>query len=197
MLPIVIHSAKPWIKDKVPRNNMVSWLGDSLSSCGEGQTFYTSVNVASYNFWTLNLPKTGESVSNGLFIPGGTKAVSGVDLAYMRDTLLPQILAYAIRPGFCAVLGGTNDVGSFGTENGVHAAQAKLRTIYQTLLANKIIPIAQGIPTIENNAAFRANIINFNQHVSDLATELDIPYVDYFPVTDDGVDGWITARSCG
>jgi lysophospholipase L1-like esterase len=195
MLPVIVRNkSKPWIVDKVPLNNRVSSLGDSLTQCGAWLNFNIAINCGSYMLPALTLPKTGDTISQGRFIPGGDFGVTGAWLDYIIENLLPQVFTLNPLPGICLVLAGTNDLATMTDAAGFDAAAAKLEYMYRALLSYRILPIAQGIPTCAN-ATNRSRIPTFNQHISDLATQLGIPYIDYYPLTDNGVDGWIAGYS--
>jgi hypothetical protein len=73
-----------------------------------------------------------------------------------------------------------------------------MEDIYKKLLNAAILPICCGIPTIGVDNSMpddRGVIPTFNAGVQALATKYDLPYYDFFPLTDDG-DGW-KAGWCG
>jgi GDSL-like Lipase/Acylhydrolase family len=87
-------------------------------------------------------------------------------------------------PGICCVLAGTNDLAGLNLPVNI----ANLRSIYEQLLAVKILPIACAVPTNNTN---RAHCPDLNDAIATLALEMDLPFCDFFEVTDNGVDGWI------
>ncbi len=190
-----VLTAAPW--DLVPRNSMVGAMGDSLTCSMTStlwQNYYASILVAAYQFYALVLPKTADSQSAGLFKVGPMVGTNGANLDTLQNTQLPQILAASPRPGFCLVLGGTNNLAGMVSQAAIDAYVAQLVTIYASLIAAKILPLALGIPTCANPTN-RARVPTFNAGIQAAAAALGIPYLDTYPLTDNGVDGWIAGYS--
>jgi hypothetical protein len=74
-----------------------------------------------------------------------------------------------------------------------------LTSIYTQLLAARVLPIALGLPTVGvagSLATSRGYIPGFNAQIQAVAASMGIPYYDFYPLTDNGADGWKT-NWCG
>ena len=192
-----------YLSGSSPSNQYVGAIGDSLSAGCVGaylRNYYSAIVAAAYQWYVLTLPKTGDSVSQGIFLPGTMKTQNGANLSTIKDTLLVNLLAETPRPGICLVLGGTNDLTGLINEAAYTTAVGKLESIYRSLIANSILPVALGIPTCAN-ATNRARVPILNALIQAKAAALSaefgytVPYLDTYALTDNGVDGWITGYS--
>ncbi|HSF80930.1 MAG TPA: SGNH/GDSL hydrolase family protein [Anaerolineales bacterium] len=171
-------------------------VGDSITAHSASITIQLAdASPAARGFYFdygLILPPTGESLGGGL-IWGGLSATVGHRIQDVVDTHLPAMLATTPKIGMCSVLIGANDGADFETPALLAAHVANMAYIYDTLLANDIFPIACGLPT--SDGGWRAGFQLFNAELETLAAARNIPYVDMFTVTDNGVDGWLPGYS--
>lgn len=177
-------------------------MGDSITTASGVWTDYGRLTITAWNGLgsylgqAYLLPVTGDSSSSGQFGLGPVKANTGNKITDLLDTYIPAFLAHDPLPAFCVVLIGTNELGTMTSEEAIVAKIANLRLVYETLLDAGVIPVACGIPTQgQYDGLYRERVIDWNPRVEALATELDLPYVNFFTVTDDGADGWIDGYS--
>ena len=184
MNPRTLRPGSRW--NRWPRNSRLGGIGDSITAAGNGfRNWYSAISSGAFLTYAKSLPRTGETVSYGKLLDGPIKAVSGVATNYIANTLLPQMLAISPRPGLCTVMGGTNN--DLSTDASQNACAADMKKCWLALLNAKILPVACGIPT---KPTARAYIPAYNAKLETEAARLGIPYVDFFPLTDNGVDGW-------
>ena len=178
--------------DKTPLNNHMAAIGDSITLAGNNATISISNSgddlAGSFYGWTLILPKTGDTFSNGSLYPGGQYATGGYNIAQIKETHLPQVLAASPKPGICIVLAGSNNLGLISDQASVDACLVDLSDIYAQLLAAKILPVACAVPT---HNTWRDRVILLNTSIQAKATDLGIPFADFFAPTDNGSTGWI------
>ncbi len=146
-----------------------------------------------YLGFSFIVPKTGDAQGDGKLLPHGEVfAGGGDDINDIRVEHLPDVLAEDPAPGLCVVLGGTNDLPALVNPAAIAERIANLRNIYGQLTDGVILPVACAVPTSDTQ---RANAISLNTEIATLATELALPFVDFFSVTDDGAAGWIVGYS--
>lgn len=174
--------------------NVVGAVGDSITATGQTSTLNTyTTSRGAYYTYTHIVPPTGETIGGGM-IPGGIEAKTGDRIQDVLNTHLPNMLARDPRPDFAVVAIGTNNLGGFvtGGETELNARIADMETIYDTFLANGITPIACSVPSFGNPPeTFRLAAIDYNTALQPIAAARGLPWVDFFAVTDNGVDGWI------
>jgi lysophospholipase L1-like esterase len=190
MYPLLLRN-KGGNWNRILRNNRISFIGDSITIAGSNADYSIKNSgdaCGSFRGWSLILPKTTESISTGKLMWAPTAAMTNQTIAGIKNTYLPQILALDPSPGICCVLAGSNDLGALDLPNNI----ADLRSIYDQLLAAKILPISCAVPT---NDALRDHCFELNSAITALALEMDLPFCDFFESTDDGSTGWIAGYS--
>lgn len=195
---IILLGGGRW--DGVVLSNIMGGIGDSITAAnGAGVGIKTYTNpVGGFIGYSMILPKTGDTEGNGRLRPGPISGVTGNAIHDLLITRLPILLSSTPKPGFCVVLGGTNDLGTMTSQALIDSKLADLSTIYNSLWNSSIMPIACGLPTCDLYAGlYRTRVIAFNPQVEALATSMGIPYVNFFDVTDDGSAGWIADYDTG
>lgn len=186
MYPLLLRN-KGGSWNRILRNNCISFLGDSITLAGNNADYSITNSgdpVGSFRGWSLILPKTGDSISNGKLMWAPYAAMTNVNIATIKNTYLPQILALNPSPGICCVLAGSNDLPALNLPVNI----ADLRSIYEQLLAVKILPISCAVPT---STLHRDHCFELNPAIASLALEMDLPFCDFFEITDDGISDWI------
>lgn len=147
-----------------PRRHTIAALGDSLTSNGLTNGGPNAVN------WLMHcvIASGGrlqwiENVGNG-----------GYKAADILATNVPILLDLNPRPGYVAVLAGTNDLGP----TSYASYTATMSTIYDTLQAAGIIPIAISIPPSDIQSV-HANITKFNTWLQAEAQRRGVPWVNW------------------
>lgn len=183
-----------------PANNLVAGVGDSLTvaSANTGGADYDSafllrtINptglVGGYLAWATILPKTGDSAATGKFRFAGVHATGGLTTAQVKTTHVDgsdSPLNDSPKPGMVAVLTGTNDLGTVSPggvlDTGALATwKASLKSIYTTLLAAHILPVACKLPPngVANN---QPAVTAMNTAIVQAAAEVGgLPVADLF-----------------
>lgn len=170
--------------------NEIWSLGDSI--CANGYAAPTS--AADVWFSGDNWLNWACVLSVGALTWGGVSALGGITSGTCIDKYLPAIIA--AKPRFCAVHVGTNDYGQTGYATDGSTTRANLLTIYTTLLAAGIIPIATAfLPKASLTGASASIQQRLTLWVAKTARRLGIPYCDWSPqlFKSDGTGAWVSA----
>ena len=155
------------------RGNLVSAIGDSITA-NNGDS--VRKQCKGYLNWAGILSDQRFRIAPHFASPGFTTA-------RILNESLPALLESGIKPDYCVVLGGTNDVGNAFP---VPSILMNLERIHRGLLRAGIGTIAATIPPRDGASPFQqTNIMNLNTGIKLLAAELGIPVVDFHEVLTD------------
>lgn len=113
---------------------------------------------------------------------------SGGTTAQILSSVLPCFLGYPNGlPDACIVLGGTNDVTSVPTATSL----SNLKSIYTTLIANNVCPVAMTIPP---RSTSMPATLKLNLGIKQLAREMKIPFIDIYGSLLDPTNGQMLAN---
>lgn len=180
----------------VPRNTLMA-LGDSITINGwyTNGPVATSFNSQCYTMWVSLL--SGGKLR--LYVPPGSKipvaATSGYTTAQMLSIHLPTILA--AKPGYCIVLGGSNDQPAANAAN-TAGCISNLRQIYTKLRAAGIQPIACTVPP-RADATYNYGFNTVNAWIKRYCADNRIPCADIYSAVVDtaSIGGWATGLDNG
>lgn len=169
-------------------NNTIMALGDSITAIG-----YTAATATAIEFTTdLSYLSNLCNLSNGRLTWGGVSAFGGISSATVITGYLPAVLT--AKPKYCVVHCGTNDLGTLTQAQ----TRANLLYIYQTLLANGIVPIATSmLPKSTQTGANTSNLQQITLWIAKTARNLGIPYCNWASTlfSADGSGTWASIGS--
>lgn len=169
--------------------NAIAALGDSITANSSGGSgIYTTQGERSW-------AQQAAFQSGRKFFVSSTSGTGGARTDQIIASNLPAILnnvdfntgASVVKPAYCAVLAGTNDV-SQGVANSV--ILGNLQNIYDQLLAKGIIPVAC---TLTPRTDLIPGVMKLNYAIAELARQYKIPLADFWSVcVDSSTGGWLS-----
>lgn len=174
-----------------PVRNTIAALGDSITAWGDGNYYYQGyVSDVYLNHLSL---ETHQRIKYW-----GHYAKGGVSLTYMRDTLLPLLLANNPLPGACVIFGGTNDISGVGTladsrTYSLSYSTGVLKNIINSLLTVGIVPILCTLPPRGDQPALNPTIITWNTWVRRYAAANGFPLIDVYAGVAGSDGSWASA----
>jgi lysophospholipase L1-like esterase len=132
------------------------------------------------------LPRTGAQMGDGRFEFVGTHATGGAQASTIKTTHIDGTdspLNDNPKPSFAVVLAGSNDIGAVAPSNVVNPTQLAstldaIESIWDTLIANDILPIACMLPP--NNGTAQNAILAINQGIRERGHAKGLVVVDLF-----------------
>jgi lysophospholipase L1-like esterase len=169
-------AAPPKVPGDLARGNRFGFLGDSI-------TIIDTLAYANITEYHTHLAR----ISGGRIEWGKKAGAGGATTTQILATHLPTLLAHDIRPDRVIVLAGTNDInGNLAT------ATANLATIYRTLRAAGIEPIAATLtPRPGITAGQRAVYDGICRFVARHAGEQGYPLIDFATAMTADAGAWL------
>lgn len=167
----------------VNRSSAIASLGDSITKMGVADADGDNAQL----FGGQSYLQQAIIQSKGALSFGGAYAQGGISSATMVSTYLPQVVA--ARPAYCVVHAPTNDVGVLALADTL----TNLRTIFDTLLANGILPIATPLlpkSTQINNSMW--GIDRLSLCIERMASARNIPFAPWtYQFSDPATGNWV------
>lgn len=167
----------------VNRAAAIASLGDSITAMGVTPSDDDNANL----FGAQSYLMQAVIQSKGVLSFGGAYALGGIRSDAMLSTYLPQVIA--AKPAYCVVHAPTNDYGALTLAQSLE----NLRAIFDTLLANGIMPIAT--PLLP-----KSTLINSSSHVLErlsisierMASARNIPFAPWtYQFSDPASGNWL------
>lgn len=167
----------------VNRNAAIASLGDSITKMGVTDADGDNAQL----FGGQSYLQQAVIQSKGALSFGGSFAQGGISSTTMVNTYLPQVVA--AKPAYCVVHAPTNDVGVLALADTL----TNLRTIFDTLLANGILPIATPLlpkSTQINNSMW--GIERLSLSIERMASARNIPFAPWsYQFSDPASGNWV------
>lgn len=167
----------------------IFFIGSSSIARGS-EASYAGHDKTQYGYFT-NLGYVGwaQIQGNGLWRYAGQAATGGYSAMQVRDEHLPAALA--AKPWACVVHCGQNNIESW------EDTLAALTTIYQSLLAARIMPILVTIQPLDN-ASDKIKVNRLNTWIKARARDMGVPVLDSHALfVNPETNAWATAYSDG
>lgn len=158
--------------------------GNTITAIGDSITAYNGDGVRWNGKGWLNWACV---LTDSKFKQMYHSATPGHTTAQVLSDSLPALLARPVKPDYCAVLTGTNDL---GTNVPYATTFANLTLIYARLESAGITPILCTVPPRNNPTNISAtNIYRFNAWIRKTASEKGYPLIDFYGALVDPATG--------
>ena len=160
-----IEKLKRKVKNTTPSlpNNTIALIGDSITNLNGKGDDISSNGPTEYWVSALGYFSWANMLLNQRLKLVKQAGVTGNTTTQMLARLQTDIIDY--NPGYCIVLGGTNDVASLDVET----TKSNLLAIYKKLSNNGIKVIGCTIPQRTDSATWKTKIIEINNYIRSLS----------------------------